>query len=287
MRVESAVMPLIFVPTPLGNLRDITMRAVDALRESALIVAEDTRVARKLIGALGIAPREIVRCDEHADAEIIGGIIERAKTEQVAITVDAGTPGISDPGSALVRAAREACVTIEVLPGPSALIVAAVLSGFELRRFSFEGFVPRSGKARRDILSESLASGRTSVWYESPFRIVDTLEDLAFLAPNAQMFLARELTKIYEQHVLGTPAEVNAALEKPVRGEIVFVLAAQSAPVAREEPIPEATIELEIDAALATGRPPAQIAKELAARGFGVRRKLYAKVASRKAEMEV
>ncbi len=137
-------MPLLFVPTPLGNLRDVTMRAADTLRDAALIVAEDTRVARRLLQALGLPGREIWSYREANAATVTPGILERARTELVAVTSDAGMPGVSDPGSELLAAARAAGVPIEVLPGPSAATGVALLSGFTLRRFIFEGFPPRT-----------------------------------------------------------------------------------------------------------------------------------------------
>jgi 16S rRNA (cytidine1402-2'-O)-methyltransferase len=125
-------MPLVFVPTPLGNLRDITLRSLDALRDAALIVAEDTRVARKLLSALDLEQREVWSYREQNAATVTGGILDRAREQLVAVVTDAGMPGISDPGSDLVAAAREAGVAIEVLPGPSAALGVAVLSGFPL-----------------------------------------------------------------------------------------------------------------------------------------------------------
>jgi len=218
-------MGLVFVPTPLGNLRDITLRALDVLRAANMVAAEDTRVARRLLSALEIVGKRLVRYDHHARGAT-NRILEEARAGVVAVLTDAGTPGISDPGSALVRAARDAGVAIDVLPGPSAPIVAAVLSGFDLRRFTFEGYVPRTAGARRKAFAAARGSGATSIWFESPHRIVGTLETLASLAPEDPVFVARELTKLHEQQLLGTPQEVLDALERPVRGEIVLVVAA-------------------------------------------------------------
>src|ERR1700736_2447874 len=146
---EADAMGLVFVPTPLGNLRDITLRAVDTLRDASLIVAEDSRVARRLLNALQIGTKEIWTYQEHNARTATPAILERARGETVAVVTDAGTPGISDPGSALVAAAREEGVPVEVLPGPAAFVCAAVLSGFDLRRFAFAGFPPRGGAQRR------------------------------------------------------------------------------------------------------------------------------------------
>lgn len=270
------------MPTPLGNLRDVTLRAVDVLREAGLVVAEDSRVARRLLSALGITGKKIVRFDEHATAAAARAIVELAREQMVAVVTDAGMPGISDPGIELVRAARAAGIPLEVLPGPSALLVAAVLSGFELRRFSFEGFVPRTSRVRREVFARALASGMTTVWYEAPHRIIATLDDLASIAPQTSIFLGRELTKLHEQHAFGTPGEVSAALEKPVRGEIVLVLDAGEPVAPMAAAPPAATLDRAIDQGLAAGQSIATIAKDLAGRGYGERGALYARASARK-----
>ena len=221
-------MGLTFVPTPLGNLRDITLRALDALREAELIVAEDTRVARRLLSAHGITAAAVWAYHEHNAEAATASILERAAHGNVAVVTDAGLPGISDPGSALVAAARAAGVGVEVLPGPTAFACAAVLSGFDVRRFAFEGFPPRTSGARKSVFRAALARGIPSVWYESPFRTAAALRDLAAVDPGVRVFLLREFTKMYEQQVSGTPAEVAAALPDPMRGEVTLVIDAGS-----------------------------------------------------------
>jgi 16S rRNA (cytidine1402-2'-O)-methyltransferase len=273
-------MPLVVVPTPLGNLGDITTRAREELERCDLLVAEDSRVARKLLSALHLPGKEIARYHEHNAAAAAPPILERARTERVALTTDAGTPGISDPGSELIARARAQGISVEALPGPTAAIGAAVLSGFPLRRFLFEGFPPRSSRARRDAFTQSLKLGLTTIWYESPRRIRAALADLESVARDAHVFLVREYTKLHEQQVLGTPAEVAASLADPIRGEIVFAIAPLKAP-ASEAPDPSA-IDAAIDAMLKEGASVAHIAKTLAKRGFGVRRHLYARAVSRK-----
>src|ERR1700681_948601 len=215
-------MGLVFVPTPLGNLRDITLRAIDVLRDASLIVAEDSRVTRRILSALEIGGKEIWTHHRHNARATTPPLLERARAETVAVVTDAGTPGISDPGSALIAAARAAGIPVEVLPGPAAFVCAAVLSGFDLHRFAFAGFAPRRAAARRAAFRAAL--GTTTVWYEAPHRILAALADLAAVAPQRRVFLVRELSKLYEQQVLGTAAEVAAALETPVRGEIAFVV---------------------------------------------------------------
>ena len=213
-----------FVPTPLGNLRDITLRALDVLREAALIVAEDSRVARRLLSAYELPGRETWTYHEHNAATTTAAIIERARETLVAVVTDAGMPGISDPGSGLVAAAREAGIAIEVLPGPTAFACAAVLSGFPLRSFTFAGFPPRAGAERRAAFGPRSSAASPACGTKSPHRIRATLSDLANVDPAARMFLLREFTKLHEQQVTGTPAAVAEALAEPVRGEIVFVL---------------------------------------------------------------
>jgi len=275
-------MPLVFVPTPLGNLRDVTLRALDTLAAARLIVAEDTRVARKLLAALHISPPEIWSYREENAQRVSAAILQRAREELVAVTSDAGMPGISDPGCDLVAQARAAGIAVEVLPGPSAALGVALLSGFPLRRFVFEGFPPRTSGARRERFAESLRSEATTIWYESPQRIARSLADLAAVAPDVRVFLVREYTKLHEQQLLGTPNAVATQLSQPVRGEIAFAVApALLSPNERSPSKDDANAA--IDELLASGQRVADIARALAARGFGDRRELYAAAASRKA----
>lgn len=272
-------MPLVFVPTPLGNLRDVTLRALDVLRDCSLLVAEDTRVARKLLNALTLPSKEIWSYHEHNAAGATAGILERARDQVVAVVTDAGTPGISDPGSELIEAARTRGIAVEVLPGPSALTGVAVLSGFPLRRFIFEGFAPRSGAARKQALERSFALGIPSIWYESPQRVRAMLADIATVDPGAQVFLLREYTKRFEEQLLGTAAEVAQRLADPVRGEIAVAVmpsAPSRAPVAAED------LDAEIDALLDDSQSVSVISKTLSERGLGERRSIYARASERK-----
>jgi 16S rRNA (cytidine1402-2'-O)-methyltransferase len=272
---------LTFVPTPLGNLRDITLRALDVLRACDLIVAEDTRVARRLLSALELPSKPIWSYREQNAAEATESILERARVESVAVVTDAGTPGISDPGRELVAAARAAGIPIDVLPGPCAFVCAAVLSGYDIRRLAFAGFVPRALGERERALRAALASETTTAYYESPNRIVATLEHLHAFAPRAPVFVAREMTKRFEQQIAGTPSDVLAALERPVRGEIVLVLG----PLPPTPAIAAAPgdVDAAIDELLAAGVSPAHAAKALAARDLGDRATLYRRIAERKA----
>lgn len=268
-----------FVPTPLGNLRDVTLRAIDVLRDAPLVVAEDSRVTRRLLNALEIGGKEIWTYHEHNARATTAAILARARDELVAVVSDAGTPGISDPGSALIAAARGAGVPVEVLPGPAAFVCAAVLSGFDLRRFAFAGFPPRGGAQRRAAFRAAL--GDTTVWYEAPHRIRESLADLAAVAPDRRVFLVRELTKLYEQQALGTPAEVAAAIADPVRGEIAFVVEGVAEP--ESAATDEAGLDAAIDGLLGEGLTTSAIAKRLADAGHGERRHLYTRVSERRA----
>lgn len=274
-------MPLVFVPTPLGNLRDVTLRALDVLREAQLIVAEDTRTARKLLAALEIGGRELWSYREQNADGVTPAIVERARTALVAVTTDAGMPGISDPGSALIAAARAAGVAVEVLPGPSAALGVALLSGFPLRRFTFEGFPPRGARARRERFARALREGVTTIWYESPQRIGATLADLGAVAPDADVFLVREYTKLHEQQLWGTPQSVRERLGDGVRGELSFAIAPYADKSEQSVPKLAPTSE-QIDALLAGGRRVSDVAKQLARSGYGERRELYARVSERK-----
>ncbi len=273
-------MPLVFVPTPLGNLRDITLRALEVLRECTLLVAEDSRVARKLLNALSLPGKEIWSDHEHNAQAAQAGILERARTETIAVVTDAGTPGISDPGSDLVAAARSEGIAVDVLPGASAAIGAAVLSGFPLRRFVFEGFAPRTSSARRTALTRSFALGIPGVWYESPQRIHALLADIAEVDAGAHVFLVREYTKRYEQQILGTAAEVASQLTQPVRGEIALVV--QPSRSAGVTAVSGPDLDAEIDALLQQGQSVSAVAKTLSERGLGERRHIYARTADRK-----
>lgn len=272
-------MPLVLVPTPLGNLRDVTLRALDVLRDAELIVAEDTRVARKLLQALGLPGRELWSYREQNAAGATANILERARGGLVALTSDAGMPAISDPGSRLVAAAREAGVSVEVLPGPSAAFGVAALSGFSLQRFSFEGFPPRSSAGRRRAFERALRTEATTVWFESPRRIRAALTDLGAAAPAAQVFLVREYTKVHEQQLIGSAESVAAKLPDPVLGEIAFAVA----PYRLDDERADGDLDAAIDALLQARCRVGEIAKRLSQRGLGERGHIYARAAARNA----
>ena len=277
---KAAAMPLVFVPTPLGNLRDITLRALDVLRDCALLVAEDTRVARKLLNALALPGKEIWSYHAHNAHAATARILERAATELVAVVTDAGTPGISDPGAELVAAARSAGIAIEALPGPTALTGAAVLSGFPIKRFVFEGFAPRAAAARKAALARSFALGIPSVWYEAPQRVRALLDDIGAVDPGARVFLLREYTKHYEQQAEGRAEDVARALAEPVRGEIALVVMPSKETADAHKPAGD--VDGEIDRLLEARQSVSAIAKTLSERGFGDRRTIYSRASDRK-----
>ncbi|WP_289060685.1 16S rRNA (cytidine(1402)-2'-O)-methyltransferase [Alistipes ihumii] len=216
---------LYVVPTPIGNLDDITLRAVRVLSDVDLILAEDTRTTQVLLRHLGIEKRmwSHHKFNEHAAVEAVARTIESG--EAVALVSDAGTPGISDPGFLLVRTCLEHGIEIETLPGATAFVPALVDSGFPCDRFCFEGFLPAK-KGRTKRLLQLADEERTMIFYESPYRLTKTLEQFAgVFGPERPVSVSRELTKKFEQTVRGTLAEVAAhfAAHEP-KGEIVVVL---------------------------------------------------------------
>ena len=272
-------MGLIFVPTPLGNRGDITLRALDALRACELLVAEDTRTARRLLALYDLPLRPMLSYREQNAAAVTESILARASEANVVVVTDAGMPGISDPGRELVVAARAAGIGVEVLPGAVAFVVAAVLSGFPLDDLRFGGFFPRAAGERRRAAELALASGATYAWYESPHRIVAALETFAELSPDARLFVARELTKVHEQHLFGTAREIADGLARPIRGEIVLIAGPVApAPVT----VSSGDTSAAIDGLLAEGRSTAEIARALVKRGFGDRADLYRRVIERR-----
>ena len=217
---------LYIVPTPIGNLEDITLRAIRVLEEVDFILAEDTRTSSVLLKHLHIDKplRSHHKFNEHATVRAVAEAIEAGKN--VALISDAGTPGISDPGFLLVRTCVEEGIAVETLPGATACIPALVQSGFPCDRFCFEGFLPQK-KGRMKRLTELAEESRTIVFYESPFRVVKCLEQLAeIFGPERMVAVSRELTKKFEQTVRGTLSEVIAHFKsQQPKGEFVIVLA--------------------------------------------------------------
>lgn len=215
---------LYIVATPIGNLGDITLRAVDVLRRAAVIACEDTRVTGKLLSHLGIKAR-MQRYDDHASERQRSALIDIARTQPVALVSDAGTPLISDPGYRLVREAREAGIALTSLPGPCAATTALTLSGLPNNRFMFAGFLPVKEKARGEVLAELGETDATLVFYETGPRLVRSLNAIADLWPEREVAVARELTKLHEECRTGNAAELAAWYEaNPPKGEIVLLV---------------------------------------------------------------
>lgn len=216
---------LYIVPTPIGNLEDMTLRGIRILKEVDLILAEDTRTSAKLLSHFDIRNKLAShhKFNEHKTVEAIARQIDEGKS--VALISDAGTPGISDPGFLLVRTCLEKDIEVECLPGATALIPALVNSGFPTDRFSFEGFLPQK-KGRQKKISELALEPRTMIFYESPFRLVKCLEQFAeFMGTERRACVSRELSKMFEENKRGTLAElIEYFKEKPAKGEIVIVL---------------------------------------------------------------
>ncbi len=217
---------LVLVPTPIGNLDDITIRAQKVLADVDAVIAEDTRVSGRLLQHLGIA-RPLISFHTHNEHRMVEQLVRRmGDGERFALVSDAGTPAISDPGFLLVRAALAAGVSVECLPGPTAFVPALVNSGLPCDRFTFEGFLPVK-KGRRTRLEELRSETRTMVFYESPHRVLRTLTDLAeVFGPDRLASVSRELSKLHEETVRGTVAELTTHFTgKEPRGEFVIVLA--------------------------------------------------------------
>lgn len=221
---------LYLVATPIGNLEDITLRALRVLRECDVVAAEDTRHSGQLLRHFDIS-KPLLSYFQFNEARRSEEILQRlGRGEKVALVTDAGTPGISDPGARVVRAAREAGYRVESAPGPCALIAALTCSGLPTDEFHFIGFLPhKAGQRRRELERLKTIPGTLAI-YESPFRVVKLLEELAELYPAREVVLARELTKKYEEVRRGLPAQLAAELrQRAVKGEFVVLVAPQTA----------------------------------------------------------
>ena len=216
---------LYIIPTPIGNLKDITVRALDVLKEVYLILAEDTRQTKKLLNHYEITTA-IDSLHQHNEHKKVESIVDKLSAGiTIAQVSDAGTPGISDPGFLLIRECLKHNIRVECLPGATAFVPALVKSGLPCEKFVFEGFLPHK-KGRQTRLKELATETRTIVFYESPYRLVKTLKQFTeFMDPERQVSVSRELTKIYEETKNGTVAEVADYFEqKGVKGEIVIIL---------------------------------------------------------------
>ncbi len=216
---------LYIVPTPIGNMGDITLRAIEVLKNCDLVIAEDTRVTGKLLSLLGIKKETLSmhKFNEHRRLDYVKNLLEDGK--KIAYCSDAGTPGISDPGFLIVRECNRNDIPLEVLPGATAFIPALVASGLAAERFVFEGFLPQK-KGRQTRFKELAIETRTMIFYESPFRLVKTLTELGQYLGNARnACVSREITKLFEENRRGTLEELAAHYTKTApKGEIVIIV---------------------------------------------------------------
>jgi 16S rRNA (cytidine1402-2'-O)-methyltransferase len=274
---------LVLVATPIGNLADLAPRAVDELRRADVVVCEDTRRTGRLLAHAGIPAPRLVVANDHTEHDATRQVLVALdRGERVAVVTDAGTPGVSDPGERLVRAAAAAGHRVEAVPGPSAAVTALVVSGLPTGRWVFEGFLPRRGGGRSDRLVELAGERRTIVIYEAPHRLARTVADLAeALGPDRQVVVARELTKLHEEVWRGTLAGAleRTAAHEP-RGEHVLVVAGA--------PPPAETSDAELLGALAeaveAGRSTRDAVAWVAGRFDVPRRRVYDLATSPKAD---
>ena len=261
---------LYVVATPIGNLGDLTPRAAEVLRSVRAVAAEDTRRTLKLYAHLGASPPELLSLPAFDERGRVARVVERLRAgEPIALCTDAGTPGVSDPGAALVAAAWEAGVRVVPVPGPSAALAALSASGFGADRFLFAGFLPRKGGAREEALRGLAAASATVVLYEAGNRTRATLEDLARVMGDREALVARELTKLHEELARGRLVELAERFSGEVLGEVTVVVSAEGA-AAPESPPPE-PLEVELARRLAAGEAPTAIAREVA-RSRGLKR---------------
>ena len=261
---------LLIVGTPLGNLGDFPPRAIEALKSADLILCEDTRHTRKLLTHFGIT-RPADRFDEHTEDARAGAFADRiAAGETIALVSDAGMPVVSDPGFKLVRLARERGLTIEPIPGPFAGVVALVASGIAPLPFTFLGFSPHRRGERTDFYRTVAELGHTAIVYESPERVVDSLEDALAVLGDVELTVGREMTKLHEEFLSGTISEVLAELRtrQSIYGEITLVFAA--ARVAASSASPE-KVAAEFERLRASGMRRNDAVKAVAEK-FGMRK---------------
>jgi len=271
---------LYLIATPIGNLEDITLRALRVLRDEVTVIAcEDTRQTRKLLAHYDIR-KPLISYHEHNEAGRTEEILERLdRGESVALVSDAGTPLISDPGYRVVTAALKHRHPVVPIPGASAVLAALAASGLSTDRFQFVGFLPAKAVARRTVLGELASSPSSVVAYESPHRILDSLSDMAEILGDRPIVLARELTKVHEEFLRGTPGEIRHQLSSrdSVRGEMTLVIAPSEAGDQIDDPLAEITrLEKEVgldrmeaikDVAKRMGLPKREVYRLAAARG--------------------
>jgi 16S rRNA (cytidine1402-2'-O)-methyltransferase len=265
---------LYVVATPIGNLSDVSPRAAATLGKVAVVAAEDTRRTRALLSHLDIHGKRLVKLDAHAGERAIGRVIDAlAAGTDVALVTDAGTPGVSDPGAALVRSAAEAGMAVVAIAGPSAVTAAAAVSGLVEGGFWFIGFLPRKGEKRRRLLARIAETPEPVILFEAPTRLGATLQDLARAEPERAAAICRELTKVHEQIVRGTLADLAGGGHE-TRGEITLVLGPGAAETPRATP---EDVEQMVRQRLEAGASPRDVATEVSEMTGQSRRDVYAR----------
>jgi 16S rRNA (cytidine1402-2'-O)-methyltransferase len=263
---------LYIVATPIGNLEDITFRAVRILREADLIACEDTRQTRKLLDRYGIA-KPLTSYHEHNELARSEELLRELQAgRNIALVTDAGTPLIADPGYRLVAGARKLGIAVSPIPGPGALLAALSASGLPTDSFVFLGFLPAKKNQRRKALENWKAAGATLVLYEAPHRIAETVEDILDVLGAREVVLARELTKIHEEFLHGTPAEILKALAErpPLKGEITLIIGKGDTAQPDEQPLESAVEQL-----VQAGVPRMEALKTVARRRGLSKRQVY------------
>ncbi len=272
---------LYVVATPIGNLRDITLRGRDTLAGADLVLCEDTRVTGKLLAAYGLETTTLSYHEHNAESRRPEVLARLAEGAAVALVADAGTPLVSDPGYKLVRAAREAGHPVTPIPGPSALLAGMMAAGLPSDRFFFQGFLPAKRKARRDTLAELAPLAATLVIYESPQRLAASLADMAAVLGEREAVVARELTKRFEEWRRGTIGELAAAYAAPPKGEVVVLVA----PPAAAAPVTDAEIDARLAEAMDTDTLRDAVDAVTAATG-AARKRVYRRALACKAGSE-
>ncbi len=226
---------LTLVPTPIGNIGDISLRAMEALSKADILLCEDTRITKKLLNILDTRyklerrEQEFISLHSHNETDFVENLEPSFFEQNVVYVSDAGMPGISDPGQTLVRYCIDNAIKYDILPGANAVLTAFVASGFIATQMLFFGFLPHKGNDRSAALQEALFNGYTTVLYEAPHRLMKLLDELALEAPERRLFLAKELTKKYQTYLHGTAGEIKSMISVPIKGEWVVVIEAGEA----------------------------------------------------------
>ena len=264
--------------TPIGNLEDITFRVLKILKEVDIIAAEDTRRTSKLLNHFEINT-SLTSYHEHNEQEKSDKLIKNiAEGKKIALVSDAGMPGISDPGNILINKAIKNNIKIIPAPGPTALISALVVSGCDMDKFVFEGFIPRKGQERKEFINRVCEEKRTIIFYESPYRLLNTLQELANFIKERKAAIVREITKVHEEKIYGSIEEIISQLKnRKIKGEIVVVLAGRKTIKVEQEGWEHLTIREHIELLMKNGYTKKKAIKKVAELRNIQKRKVYKK----------